>query len=390
MWEEFGILCRQQTIVLLKILRTTRLYFFPFWQLTVEVFTSLKFSFNKGSEDQPEALAAVRTQRPSVEQKCPHTFQLQYKQNSPSIPFLPSVSPLSILWSIKVSMLLFHVLQLTAVVVSLVAVHDAQDVLQDRWTQVKIQARHGVWAWHSGWGGEGGAGGLAALAHQILVAQASIRVQAEAPVDVQGPAGFIHGVLRGHLREGAGGRDQFADGGGEGDVPAPAAVLKERHARVLLALHAVGLAATPPCSSLVRQRILLRGRGVAQMEAWRFGRSLLVGDEDGHGDGGLQQAGGGVLVVVAVVGAAVRVCFRGEVVVRLHLHALRASVLCPRVGRQHVHLASEETHVPKHVPFPLRTHVCAVTNVPQRGADHVPREDVPKLQLLSFFGSCSF
>lgn len=112
-----------------------------------------------------------------------------------------------------------HSSQLTAVVLSLVAVHDTQDVLQDGWTQIQIQPHHRVCSRHGGRCGETcrlevGAGRLAAFTPQILVAQAGVRVQAEAPAHVQGPAGFRHGVFRGDLREGARGGHQLADGGG--------------------------------------------------------------------------------------------------------------------------------------------------------------------------------
>lgn len=136
----------------------------------------------------------------------------------------------------------------------------------------------------------------------------------------------------------------------------------------------------------------LQGRrgGVVQVEAWGLGRSLLVGDEHGHGDGGLQQAGGGVLVVVAVVGVVVRVLLGAEAVVHVPLHAVRAPVLRPAEGRQHVHLTLEEAHVSEHVALPLWPDVGAVTHVAQRGADHVAREDVPQPQLLPLLRSRGF
>lgn len=53
---------------------------------------------------------------------------------------------------------------------------------------------------------------------------------------------------------------------------------------------------------LGRQR---RWGGVVQVEAWGFGWSLFVGDEHRHGDGGLQQAISGVLIVVTIEGIVV-------------------------------------------------------------------------------------
>ncbi len=147
---------------------------------------------------------------------------------------------------------------------------------------------------------------------------------------------------------------------------------------------------------MVVEVVLLGGQrrrgGVFQVEAWGFGWSLFVGDEHRHGDGGLQQAGGGVLIMVTVVGVVVRLLFGAEVVLQASLHAVRARVpvLRPAQGRQHVHLTLEEAHVSKHVALPFGPHMGAVTYVAQRGADHITREDVSKLQLLSFLGSCSF
>lgn len=79
------------------------------------------------------------------------------------------------------------------VVLSFVAVHDAQHILQDGWAQIQVQPRNGVRARHirglcEAGVVEDGAGRLTAFAPKILVAQVGVGVQAEAPANVLWPA----------------------------------------------------------------------------------------------------------------------------------------------------------------------------------------------------------
>lgn len=72
----------------------------------------------------------------------------------------------------------------------------------------------------------------------------------------------------------------------------------------------VGLFMARVCGLPMKVEVVLLGRqrrrgGVIQVEAWGFGWSLFVSDEHRHGDSGLQQAVGSVLIVVTIVGIAV-------------------------------------------------------------------------------------
>lgn len=113
----------------------------------------LKFSFNKGSEDQPKALAVVKSGSnvPAFSKNVQLHFSYSTNKTANKSPLYPfsSLCLSSVHFHlrfsfnnfkvcIKASLLLFRFLQLTAVVVSLVAVHDTQYILQDGWAQVQI------------------------------------------------------------------------------------------------------------------------------------------------------------------------------------------------------------------------------------------------------------